>query len=192
MNPDLVIFHSLNDLAGRSQVIDWIVRALVNDYAVPTLLALLLGGLWGAGLTEQERRRNQRGVLFAVIGMAIANTMMRGSQVLYFRPRPFATEPVTLLFYRPSVSSFPSVPVATMLCYVTGVWPANRRVALLMLALSIAFALARVVAGVHYPSDILGGALLGMASTWLPMRYVKILDRPVDAFIRFGRRLMLA
>ena len=31
--------------------------------------------------------------------------------------------------------------------------------------------LARVASGVHYPSDILGGAVLGAASGWLVMRF---------------------
>ncbi len=192
MNPDVALFHLLNDIAGQSPVLDWIVRALVNDYAVPTLMALMLGGLWAAGPTEEERRRYQRGILFAIIGLLIVNSFIRELQVFYFRPRPFATEAVKLLFYRPSVSSFPSVPVASMFCYVTGIWPANRRAAGLMLAFAVAFALARVVAGVHYPSDIVGGALLGIIGTWLPMRYVKLFDRPVGALIRLGQRLNLA
>jgi undecaprenyl-diphosphatase len=192
VNPDVALFHLLNNIAGQSPVLDWIVRALVNDYAVPTLMALMLGGLWAAGATEEERRRYQRGILFGIIGLLIVNSFIRGLQVFYFRPRPFATEAVKLLFYRPSVSSFPSVPVASMFCYVTGIWPANRRASALMLAFAVAFALARVVAGVHYPSDIVGGALLGIIGTWLPMRHVKLFDQPVGALIRLGQRLNLA
>jgi undecaprenyl-diphosphatase len=192
VNPDITLFHFLNDFAGKSPLLDWIVRALVNDYAVPTFMALMLGGLWGTGLTEEERRRNQRGILYAIIGLVIANSLLRGLQVFYFRPRPFATETVKLLFYRPSVSSFPSVPVATMFCYVTGVWSANRRAAGIMLGFAVAFALARVVAGVHYPSDIVGGAVLGIMATWLPMRNLRLFDYPVDAFIRLGQRVNLA
>jgi undecaprenyl-diphosphatase len=192
MNPDLAFFHFLNNFADQSPLLDWTVRALVNDYAVPTLMALVLGGLWFSGLTEEDRRRNQRGILFALIGLMIVNSLIRGFEVVYFRPRPFATEAVKLLFYRPSVSSFPSVPVASMFCYVTGIWSANRRAAVVILAFGVAFALARVVAGVHYPSDIIAGSLLGMIGTWLPMRYIKILDRVVGAFIRLGQRLNLA
>lgn len=192
MNPDVALFHLLNDLAGRSPVLDWIVRALVNDYAVPTLLSLMLAGLWASGSTEPERRRNQRAILFALIGLAVANTLMRGLQIYYFRPRPFATEAVKLLFYRPSVSSFPSVPVATLFCYVTGIWFANRRAALVMLAFSVAFAASRVIAGVHYPTDIVGGALFGILATWLPMRYLPILSRGIDLIVGMGQRLDLA
>lgn len=192
MNPDVALFHFLNNLAGQSPLLDWVVRALVNDYAVPTGMTLMLIGLWLIGLTEQDRRRTQRGILFALLGLLIVNSIIRGLQVFYFRPRPFATETVKLLFYRPSVSSFPSVPVATLFCYVTGIWSANRRAAGVMLLFAMAFALARVVAGVHYPSDILGGALLGIVGTWVPMRYVKLFNYPVDIMIRLGQRLDLA
>lgn len=192
MNPDVALFHFLNDFAGQWPLLDWIVRALVNDYAVPTLMALMLGGLWFTGLTEEERRRNQRGILFALIGLLVVNSFIRGLEVFYFRPRPFATESVKLLFYRPSVSSFPSVPVASMFCYVTGLWWANRRAAIVMLACAVVFGLARVVAGVHYPSDIVAGALLGIGGTWLPMQRLKALDQLVGAFIGLGQRLNLA
>jgi undecaprenyl-diphosphatase len=192
VNPDVALFHILNNLVGQSPLLDWVVRALVNDYAVPTFMALMLGGLWAAGSSEEDRGRNLRGIFFAVVGLAIANSLMRGLQALYFRPRPFATETVKLLFYRPSVSSFPSVPVATMFCFVTGIWPADRRAAGVMLTLAVGFALARVVAGVHYPSDIVGGAALGIIATWVPIHYSKYLDRPIDLLIRLGQRVNLA
>lgn len=191
MNPDVALFHLINDLAGTSPVLDWLTRALVNDYAVITLMALVLGGLWFTG-SDEQRSRNQRAVLFALLGIAVVNVLIKLVQVYYFRPRPFATETVKLLFYRPSVSSFPSEPVATLFCFVAGVWGFNRPVGRAWLAVATAFALSRVLAGVHYPSDIIGGALLGVFCTWLPMRYVRLLDPALDAILRVGQRLNLA
>ena len=126
MNPDAALLHLLNNLAGVSPVLDWLVRAVVNDYAVPTLFALVLAALWFAGETEEQRRQIQRAVLLTMLSIAVANIVMRLGQNWYFRSRPFASEPVKLLFYRPSVSSFPSVPEATLFVYVTGLWTAHR------------------------------------------------------------------
>ncbi len=192
MNPDVALFHFFNDLAGASPVLDWLVRAVVNDYAVPTLFALILGAFWFSGSTDEERRQNQRAILITLVGIAIANASMRLLQNYYFRPRPFATEEVKLLFYRPSVSSFPSVPVATMFCFVTGLGSANKTLGRTLFVLSVAFGLARVVAGVHYPLDIIGGAVWGAVCTWLPLHYARFLDPVFARLLHLGQRLNLA
>jgi undecaprenyl-diphosphatase len=192
MNPDVALFHFLNGFAGLSPALDWLVRGAVNDYALPTLFALVLGAFWFSGKTEAEGLSNQRAVLFTLVGIAVANITMRLWQNYFFFQRPFATEQVKLLFYRPSVSSFPSVPVATMLCYTTGIGSANRKLGRVLLALTIAFGLARVIAGVHYPIDIIGGALWGFVSTWLPLRYARFLDPVFSLLLRLGQQLNLA
>lgn len=192
MNPDVTVFHLFNALAGQFPPLDWAVRALVNDYAVPTLLALVLGALWFCGATENERALNQRAVLYTVLGLIITNIVIKGFQQVYFRPRPFATEHVTLLFYRPSVSSMPSEPVATMFCFVTGAWIFNRRVGIALLAVVSAFSVSRLIAGVHYPSDLIVGAALGTFCTWLPVRVGGGIDRAAEQIRRAIRRVNLA
>ncbi|MGB8647982.1 MAG: phosphatase PAP2 family protein [Anaerolineae bacterium] len=193
MNPDVSLFHLINNLAGVSPALDWITRALVNDYAIPTLFALVLGALWFTGETEEERQRIQRAILLTLIAVALTNLTMRILQNYYFRPRPFAVETgVHLLFYRPSVSSFPSVPVATLFVYVAGLRHANGRVSNWLCAAALAFGLARILAGVHYPSDIVGGALLGIIGTRLLFHYARFFDPLVTRIIRAAQHLDLA
>ncbi len=192
MNFDIALFHLLNNLAGVSPLLDWLVRAIVNDYAVPTLFAFSLGAFWFMGQDEEERRRNQRAIFITLLGLVLTNVVIRILQIYYFRPRPFATEEVQLLFYRPSVSSFPSVPVATLFCFVAGLWPANRTVGHGLLALATLFGLARVIAGVHYPLDIVGGALLGAFCTMLVQRNTRLLDPAINWLIHWGQKFNLA
>ncbi len=192
MNPDVALFHFFNNLAGVSPVLDWVVRALVNDYGVPTLYALMLAGLWFMGDTAEARRAHQRAILIALLGLVLTNALIRILQIYYFRPRPFATETVHLLFYRPSVSSFPSVPVATLFCYVTGIWKADRKWGLIMLILAMAFGLSRIIAGVHYPLDIVGGALWGIICTLLAGRLARYLDPLLNRLFAIGERFNLA
>jgi undecaprenyl-diphosphatase len=192
MNPDVTLFHWINNFAGTSPLLDTVTRALVNDYALPTLFALISGAVWFAGADDEQTRLNQRGVLYALIGIALANVLIKLFQLNFFRPRPFATETVKLLFYRPSVSSFPSEPVATMFCFVTGMWRFNRPVARGLLVVTLLFSAARVLAGVHYPSDILGGAVIGILCVWLPLRWSRHFDIPVNGFIRLWQHVNLA
>lgn len=188
MNPDVWLFHAINDFVGTAPLVDWMARALVNDHAVPTAMSLVAVGLWFAGATPEERARNQRTVVFIALALLFSNALIKNLSYVYFRPRPFATEEVKLLFYRPSVSSFPSIPAEVAFCFAAGAWYANKRVGRIMFALAALYALARVYAGVHYPSDILGGAAIGAGMVWTVKRLDFAFEPLADWFIGIARR----
>lgn len=193
MNPDAALFHLINNLTGTSLPLDAVALLIVNDYAMPTLFALVVGGLWFAGRDEVEREKCKSAVLYALIGLLIANLIVKGFWMMFFRPRPFAVEEgVKLLFYRPSVSSFPSEPVATLAAIAMGVFLFERRLGWVMVALTVAFAFTRVMAGVHYPSDVIAGGLIGGLAVYLPYRYVPALATVNLRVIDFAKRFGLA
>jgi len=192
MNPDVWLFHAINDFVGTVPLIDWLTRALVNDYAAPTTMALVAAALWFAGATPEERTRNQRAVVFIALALLFCNALIKDLSYVYFRPRPFATESVKLLFYRPSVSSFPSIPIEVAFFFVAGAWYANPRVSKGLLVLAALYALARVYAGVHYPSDVIGGALIGAGMVHIVVRLGFVFVPLADVAIRLARRLQFA
>ncbi len=188
MNPDIMLFHALNDFVGTVPLIDWVTRALVNDYAVPTAMSLVAAALWFAGATPDERTRYQRAVVFIALALLFCNALIKDLSYLYFRPRPFATESVKLLFYRPSVSSFPSIPIEVAFCFAAGAWYANRRVGKFLIVLGALYALSRVYAGVHYPSDVIAGALIGAGMVYIVVRLGFIFVPLADFAIGIARR----
>ncbi len=191
MNPDIALFHFVNDFVGTWYPIDWIARGLVNDFTVPTVLALVAVWLWFGGESPEERQENQRAVVFIALAVLIANALIKDLSYVYFRPRPFATETVKLLFYRPSVSSFPSVPIAVAFCFAATAWHTNRRLGIALGILGTLYGLARVYAGVHYPSDILGGALIGWGVAFGLWRLEPFVTPLADSVIQLARRLAL-
>jgi membrane-associated phospholipid phosphatase len=52
--------------------------------------------------------------------------------------------------------------------------------------------LARVCGGVHYPSDIVGGMLVGAVSAYAISRKASVMELAWTAVIRWMRRLLLA
>jgi len=122
----------------------------------------------------------------------MANIILKLCNLIYFRPRPFVDHEVNLLFYRPTDSSFPSNPATVGFSIATAVWLYNRWLGALFLALTTLFGLSRIYCGVHYPSDVIAGALLGGLSAYLVVRKAGFIDPIINLIIRTGRRLYLA
>jgi undecaprenyl-diphosphatase len=189
---DWTLFKLCNGLAGRWPILDTVIRALINDYALTTAMILLLFGLWFSGKSPTIREQNQRAVLSAIASMVLGNLFVKALNLLFYRPRPFADHTVTLLFYRPSDSSFPSNPTSIGFCIATSVWWFDRKMGSVLYVLASLLGLARLCGGVHYPSDILGGALIGLFSAYLVVRRIRLLDNIWTVIIRQMRRLLLA
>src|SRR5690606_34729008 len=129
--------------------LDGLARLFLNDYFVPTLLAVSLIGLWFEGTSAAAQRRNQRAVLVATLGTLAANGLLKIINLLYHRPRPFAQHAVTLLFYRPTDSSFPSNAAAIGFAIAAGVWLHNRTWGRWVIVIALLFGLSRIIGGVH-------------------------------------------
>ncbi len=105
--------------------------------------------------------------------LALAITLGVNGQImkpLVGRQRPFVAQPADARVIQqppPTTASFPSGHAAAAVAGAMSlgrVWPAARW-ALAALAALIAYS--RIYVGVHYPTDVLAGLLLGAACVWL-------------------------
>jgi undecaprenyl-diphosphatase len=89
--------------------------------------------------------------------------------IRYFfpRPRPFLEENVNLLVDKINQPAFPSGHAAFFFALSFIVFLYNKKAGLLFFIASILICLGRVIVGVHWPSDILVGAMVGLFSGWL-------------------------
>jgi undecaprenyl-diphosphatase len=148
--------------AHRSEGLDDGFRAVTwlgSLYVLAPLAALLVAVL----LYLQKRWE----ALVLVVGFGGAALWVHLAKALLARPRPALVEPVIAL---PTDGSFPSAHttqiVAFALCMVLIIrrtlpdWQFTAAMAAVLL--SIVVATSRVYLQVHYPSDVLGGIVLGI------------------------------
>ncbi len=192
MTFDLQLFRLINNLAGRNAFLDGLARLLVNDYFLTTTVSLILVIFWFEGQDRDQRERNQRAILRALMALFIANIILKLCNLVYFHPRPFVGHEVNLLFYRPTDSSFPSNAATVGFSVAIAIWLYNRRLGALLLVLATLFGLSRIYCGVHYPLDVVAGALLGALSAYLVVKRGEFFDPMLSLIVRTGRRLHLA
>jgi len=115
-------------------------------------------------------RRKINAFICTFVAMAIAGGVDLLIIMFWRRPRPFVSHsnevltPITegLRVYSvsfPSVHTYVAFAIATSL-FLYG----HRRLGSILFVLAALVAIGRMGAGLHYPSDIIGGALLGVAS----------------------------
>lgn len=189
-NLDLWLFHALNGIAGRSVTVDavFIFGAKGLIYLMAALLVAYVAVSWKTTHFEGRVENFACACVAAVMGFI-------GEQLigfLWFRPRPFvALSGVVKLIERSALDkSFPSGHATVAFALAFSVFMRNKRWGWPLLVLAACVSVSRVVVGVHYPSDILGGAVLGYLAAWAAKPVKKALEPYLDlsAFFRKYKR----
>jgi undecaprenyl-diphosphatase len=134
----------------------------------PLLVALGLGcDLW--------RRRAPLAFLAAGAAAISASLVVAPLKELFERDRPSEADPLLgSLVAIPSDHSFPSGHAAMAFAAATAIAIFSPRMRPYVLALAAAIALSRVYLRVHFPLDVVGGALVGAAlgalAAWFALR----------------------
>jgi undecaprenyl-diphosphatase len=129
--------------------------------------------LWlaiAAGLATFGGRRGRRAAEDGLIAIAIAAVVANGpAKLLVRRRRPDRQFRPTLIRI-PRSTSFPSGHSATAFAFATGACAELPQLAPVLIPLAGAVAYSRVHTGVHYPSDVVAGAAIGVGSGALAPR----------------------
>lgn len=128
------------------------------------------------------RRTRRAGVCCAlalIFSLLMTNVVLKNG---VRRVRPYVDlESLTLLIRRPSEFSFPSGHASSS--FAAG-WTALRmlpgRLGVPALVLAVLIALSRLYVGVHYPTDVLAGAIVGVIASELAMLLVRRRVRKAD------------
>lgn len=169
MNLDYIIFQAINNFAGQWVWLDklGIFLAAYLQYA---LLVFLLTFLF-IGCNAAQKNQNRLMVGLAFLSAAVSRLFFcEVIKLLVNRSRPFEIDEVNQLLIYGGGQSFPSGHAAFFFGLAAAVYLFNKKLGWLFLSGAALISLARVFAGVHYPLDILAGALVGIFSGWLVVK----------------------
>lgn len=111
------------------------------------------------------------GILILAIPVGTATLISEGISQLYSRPRPFvALSQIQLLTPHSSDGGMPSHHTVFMIAIAAAIYLRNRLLGLGLGVLTIMCGIARIAAGIHYPTDVIVGIALGVGSVLIMNR----------------------
>ena len=165
---DLSIFRRLNSWVGVNDFWDWNVLFRA-EYLIYVIIAAVF-----LSYSFDKNQTRAKWVIIHAFSAGILSRFIFTEIIRFFydRPRPFEIlDNVSQLIFHESSGSFPSGNAAFSFAVAAAIYYYYPKTSIFFFLASIAMGLGRVSAGVHWPSDILGGAVVGIFSAWL----VKIL-----------------
>lgn len=160
---DLYLFQKINNFAGQWFFVDnleiFFAKYLIYILAISALLIF-----W----------KKWKAIFLAFLSVIFAGFLVEFIRWLWFHPRPFVNHAVNLLIHEnPSSSSFPSGHATISFVISAIVYSYNKKAGLGFFIASFLISISRVFVGVHWPSDVLVGALIGIFAGWLVVKISK-------------------
>jgi len=189
------LFLWINGFVGKAPFFDSVIKLIVNEYFVPVSLSLILLYLWFVRPADfapgKSKEKNQEALLTAAFSIGLVALLIGISNQFIARSRPFEQLPTHLLFYRPTDPSFPSNAAAVGFALATAIFIANRRLGVPAIILATFYAFSRVYAGVHFPLDVIAGALLGVLTTMAISKLVGLIKFSINLARSIQKKLQL-
>ena len=158
---DQQLLHALNGLVTSHHDL----RSLVVAYVVaaPFLICGLVGTMFVLG-----RRPSRRGAVTAGLSAVAAVAISQLMTMIVDRARPFVADPLVNVFVHHGPDrSFPSDSATAAFAIATALLVYKPRLGWVALALAVAWGTGRIAVGMHYPTDILAGVVLGAGVSML-------------------------
>lgn len=174
MTLDTQLLYFLNSAVGQSPLLDSVI-VFFASYLAYLLIVLFLALVLFSAYT-----RRMKWELLLVAGVSALVARFGIAELIRFffhRPRPFTALPDVHQLFTDSAWSFPSGHATFFFALATALYLYNKKWGTWFLAAAALVTLGRVIAGVHYPSDIVGGALIGSAVAFSVVYGVRWLEK---------------
>ena len=162
------MFEKINGLVYVSKALDYIGMFLADfyQYIIGAIIIVLL--LW---------KKNRIMVLSAVISVFLSRLVITEIiKIIVQRARPYMVLETAkkIITENTDFKSMPSGHAAIFFALAMAIYFFNKKLGIFLFASAILISLARIFCGVHWPSDILVGAIIGIASGIIVDKVIKL------------------
>lgn len=181
------VFRSINDLGTQYSFLNPVVIFLA-EYML-YVLCLTIAIFW---FTRNTSHRLM--VIHAIMAFALAEILGKAAGQLYSHHQPFAVLPlVNQLIAHEVDNSFPSDHTIMFFSICVSFYLTRKKEWWLWLVLPFCVAISRIWVGVHYPVDVIVGALFGifsaLAGSWL-MTKLSIIKKWLAFYEKVEQRIL--
>ncbi|MGG5254019.1 undecaprenyl-diphosphatase [Neobacillus sp. SM06] len=182
---DFKMFQLINHLAISDAVLNPVMKFLSEDGAYLFYLAVIV--YWFI-----RTKSNRRMVVESLAAASVALGINAIVGLVLYRNRPFVDHHVIQLIQHAANASFPSDHATGAFVIATSIWIWRKRDGWFWLLLAAAISLSRVWTGVHYPSDVIAGLIIGISIAFLVHAVLtrwKLADQIVNSLVGFYEKI---
>lgn len=164
---DLQIFSLINNLAAKFPILD-----RVGVFFAQSGIFLLIAGVFILVL-----KKGKQALIYLILALALTLLADKILNFVFPTPRPFIIdESVNLLISPPSNPSFPSTHTAAATAFAAIIFYFSKILGVVAVIFAIFVGISRIFVGVHYPSDVLAGIILGLAAFIISVKLTNLLQ----------------
>ena len=168
MNIDLYLFNLINSFAGHWAWLDYtgMFFAKYFEYFLWFVLFLFL---------VVNLKKYWKMILEAFIAAVFTRFILTEAiRWLWFRPRPFVSlNFIPLINKSAAEASFPSGHASFYFALSTIVYYYNKKAGVLFYIATFLIVISRIFVGIHWPLDILAGAVIGVLMGWILNKFFR-------------------
>lgn len=166
---DYQLFRRIIRLAGYNPSLDKTMIFISNNARY--VFAFLLIFMWF------RDRSNKKVTINAINSLVFSMFIHFLFKLFYFKPRPFVNHRVGILIPSKTDTSFPSKHTLLTFAVSTSIFLQKRILGVIMWVLSGLTGFSRIWVGHHYPSDIIGSAVIGTTISFIIDRLSRFFNR---------------
>lgn len=152
------IFQKINGLANNSKILDFIGIFFADYFLYISVAILIIFLFW---------KKHRLMVLSSVVSVFLSRIVITEPiKILIHRARPYIILDTAkkIITENSDFKSFPSGHAAIIFAIATAVYFFNKKLGIFFFISAVLVGIARIFVGVHWPTDILGGAIIGIIS----------------------------
>ena len=180
---ELELLHALQGL--HNEVLDSVMLSIttLGDSGmlwIVTGVSLLLVPAVGKESREHVRMRRTMGIhllISLLLGLLFGNILLKN---IVRRPRPFQVDTGVIPLITPGEYSFPSGHTTSSFAAACSIYFHNKRAGIVAFVMAAWIAFTRMYLFVHYPTDILGGIVLGVLCAHGGNRILNFVQKKIE------------